>query len=98
MAIQRLTIDGYGQLEINNAAFRRDGRIEAQCSLDATDFASTVAENGCGPAVAAMASSQAGGCLDMNTAIDKARKYTNNDGTSVQYFKDTLNASEINVF
>ena len=46
MAIQRLTIDGYGQLEINNAAFRRDGRIEAQCSLDATDFASTVAENG----------------------------------------------------
>ena len=24
MAIQRLTIDGYGQLEINNAAFRRD--------------------------------------------------------------------------
>ena len=56
---------------------------------------STVGENGCGPAVAAMASSQAGGCLDMNTAIDKARKYTNNDGTSIQYFKDTLNATEI---
>ena len=46
MAIQRLTIDGSGQVELNNAAFRRDGRIEAQCSLDTTDFASTVAENG----------------------------------------------------
>lgn len=37
---------GYGQLELNNAAFRRDGRIEAQCALDATDFASIPAENG----------------------------------------------------
>lgn len=46
MAVQRLTIDGYGQLEINNCAFRRDGRIEAQCALDATDFATIPAENG----------------------------------------------------
>lgn len=46
MAIQRLTIDGYGQLELNNAAFRRDGRIEAQCALDPTDFADKKAENG----------------------------------------------------
>lgn len=46
MAIQRLAIDGYGQLELNNAAFRRDGRVEAQCALDATDFASMLAENG----------------------------------------------------
>lgn len=45
MAIKRLTIDGYGQVELNNVAFRRDGRIEAQCKLDATDFA-TGAENG----------------------------------------------------
>ena len=30
---KRLTIDGYGQLELNQVAFRRDGRIEAQCKL-----------------------------------------------------------------
>lgn len=46
MALQRLVIDGFGQCELNNAAFRRDGRIEAQCELDATDFATDVAENG----------------------------------------------------
>ena len=38
----RLTKSGYGQVELNNVAFRRDGRIEAQCKLDATDFASVV--------------------------------------------------------
>ena len=46
MAIKRLTVDGYGQLEINNCAFRRDGRIEAQCKPDATDFSDAVVENG----------------------------------------------------
>lgn len=46
MAINRIEINGYGQIELNNVAFRRDGRIEAQCALDSTDFASTVAENG----------------------------------------------------
>lgn len=46
MAFQRLVIDGYGQIELNNVAFRRDGRIEAQCALDGTDFASVNAENG----------------------------------------------------
>lgn len=46
MALKRLTIDGFGQLELNNVAFRRDGRVEAQCALDATDFASVPAENG----------------------------------------------------
>ncbi len=46
MADKRYTIDGYGQLEINNCAFRRDGRVEAQCKLDATDFAKIPAENG----------------------------------------------------
>jgi hypothetical protein len=30
---KRLTIDGFGQLELNQVAFRRDGRIEAQCKL-----------------------------------------------------------------
>lgn len=33
MAIQRFKIDGYGQLELNQVAFRRDGRIEAQCKI-----------------------------------------------------------------
>lgn len=46
MAYKRYTIDGYGQLELNNVAFRRDGRIEAQCGLDSTDFASVPCENG----------------------------------------------------
>ena len=45
MALTRFVIDGFGQLELNNVAFRRDGRIEAQCALDATDFASIPAEN-----------------------------------------------------
>ena len=43
----RMTIDGYGQVELNNVAFRRDGRIEAQCALDTADFdATTPCENG----------------------------------------------------
>ena len=46
MALQRFKIDGYGQLELNAVAFRRSGRIEAQCELDATDFAEVPAENG----------------------------------------------------
>ena len=46
MALKRLTIDGYGQLELNNVAFRRDGRVEAQCALNETDFTDSPAENG----------------------------------------------------
>ena len=46
MAIKRMVIDGYGQIELNQVAFRRDGRIEAQCALDPTDFAKVSAENG----------------------------------------------------
>lgn len=46
MALKRLTIDGYGQIELNNCAFRRDGRIEAQCRPDETDFEEAVVENG----------------------------------------------------
>ena len=42
----RMTIKGYGQVELNNVAFRRDGRIEAQCALSTVDFASVPAENG----------------------------------------------------
>lgn len=39
MALKRLVIDGFGQLELNNVAFRRDGRVEAQCKLaDGIDF------------------------------------------------------------
>lgn len=46
MSTKRLVINGYGQVELNNVAFRRDGRIEAQCAPDATDFASIPVENG----------------------------------------------------
>ena len=46
MAFKRLPIDGYGQLELNNAAFRRDGRIEAQCALSSDFSAKVPAENG----------------------------------------------------
>lgn len=42
----RMVIDGYGQVELNNVAFRRDGRIEAQCALSTVDFAEAPAENG----------------------------------------------------
>ena len=34
----KLIVDGYGQLELNQVAWPRDGRIEAQCALDANDF------------------------------------------------------------
>ena len=46
MTLKRFVIDGFGQLELNQVAFRRDGRVEAQCALDETDFASVTAENG----------------------------------------------------
>ena len=45
MAFKRFVIDGFGQLELNQVAFPRDGRVEAQCKLDDTDFASVPAEN-----------------------------------------------------
>ena len=49
MAKTHLIKDGFGQLELNQVAFRRDGRIEAQCALNATDFpggTGKYAENG----------------------------------------------------
>lgn len=47
MALKRYTIDGYGMIELNHVAFRRDGRVEAQCALNTTDFtAAAPAENG----------------------------------------------------
>lgn len=46
MALKKLIENGYGQLELNLVAFRRDGRIAAQCKLDADDFADRPAENG----------------------------------------------------
>lgn len=45
MALKRFLIDGFGQIELNQVAFRRDGRIEAQCALG-EDFAEVPAENG----------------------------------------------------
>lgn len=46
MSLKRLVIDGYGQVELNQVAFRRDGRVAAQCKPNATDFASKALENG----------------------------------------------------
>ena len=46
MSLKRFVIDGYGQVELNQVAFRRDGRIAAQCKPNATDFASKALENG----------------------------------------------------
>lgn len=46
MAIKHFAKDGFGQIELNQVAFRRDGRVEAQCKLDATDFAEGYCENG----------------------------------------------------
>ena len=47
MANKRILCDGYGQIELNQVAFRRDGRVEAQCALDTTDFSKAApAENG----------------------------------------------------
>lgn len=50
MAIQRLGHIGYGQLELNNVAFRRDGRVEAQCAADlsanSSYFTNNKIENG----------------------------------------------------
>lgn len=46
MSVKRMTIDGYGQIELNNCAFRRDGRIEAQCAPDTADFSVAMVENG----------------------------------------------------
>lgn len=34
----RFIIDGYGQIELNNVAWPRDGRVEAQSTINATDF------------------------------------------------------------
>lgn len=33
MAVTRLVIDGYGQVELNNVAFQKDAKIEAKCTL-----------------------------------------------------------------
>ena len=46
MAINKYAKTGYGQIELNQVAWRRDGRIEAQSKLDTTDFATAKAENG----------------------------------------------------
>jgi hypothetical protein len=45
MALKRLIIEGFGQLELNQVAFPRDGRIEAQLPLG-EDFDAVPAENG----------------------------------------------------
>lgn len=52
MAIVKLPKIGYGQIELNQVAWRRDGRIEATCALNKEEFPAnatkigSVAENG----------------------------------------------------
>ena len=49
MAVNKFSKNGFGQIELNQVAWRRDGRVEAQCRLDSTEFpadGSVVAENG----------------------------------------------------
>lgn len=46
MAINVYTKDGYGQIELNQVAWRRDGRIEAQCALSEDFDANNTCENG----------------------------------------------------
>ena len=44
MAVTRIACDGYAQLELNQVAFRRDGRIEAQSKLKT--FVASTGEDG----------------------------------------------------
>ena len=44
MAVVRIACDGYAQLELNQVAFRRDGRIEAQSKLK--EFVASTGEDG----------------------------------------------------
>lgn len=46
MSINRLTIDGYGQLELNMVTFPRTGQIEVQCGLANTFTAAAPCEVG----------------------------------------------------
>ena len=41
----RFIINGYGQIELNNVAWPRDGRVEAQSTINATSFSDGL-ENG----------------------------------------------------
>lgn len=60
-------------------------------------FAGTnIADAGCAPAVGTMIAASMGNKMSMNNAIDKARKYTNREGTSVKYFEDEFHASPLN--
>ena len=38
MALTKIAKKGYGQLELNFAAFRRNGAIEATCKIDGVDY------------------------------------------------------------
>lgn len=65
MALKRFKIDGYGQLELNNVFFRREGAIEAQCALNPEEFAEE------GKATADLIYAENG----MLLAVDKANGY-----------------------
>lgn len=48
MALQRLIIDGFGQVELNRVTFSRTGEVEAQCGWDVKDSEDkpVICENG----------------------------------------------------
>ena len=46
MSISKYAHEGYGQIELNQVTFRRDGNIEAQCALGSDFSAKVPAENG----------------------------------------------------
>ena len=54
------------------------------------------ADKGCGPAVASMAASQFGKKLSVSDAVRSSRKYQNENGVSIDYFKDVLGKKNIN--
>lgn len=54
------------------------------------------ADKGCGPAVASMAASQFGKKLSVSDAVRSSRRYQNENGVSIDYFKDVLGKKNIN--
>ena len=56
---------------------------------------SSVAENGCAPAVATMVANNLGKNLSMSSAISSASKYQNGNGTTADYFGNVLKGNGI---
>ena len=81
-----------GDSGINNSGFvsQFDSKYK-----DAKLGSYTVAEKGCGPAVATMISNHYGAGINMDQAIKTASKYQDRNGTKIQYFRDILGSNGI---